>query len=266
MQTVDQIKRSQEIKIIQQCCDKHNGKYDYSNVVYQNIHEPVSIRCPEHGPFEQSLQMHRQGQGCPTCAMNRRLASNRARAEEAAMQFVSKANCVHNGLYDYSKSVYIRVHNKVEIVCADHGSFWQVPAAHLQGQGCPHCANDRRAAFAESKGERAIARWLDEHGMQYEKQKMFDGCVDLLPLRFDFFVPAINLVIEFDGEQHFAFVKKFHGTVEGFERCKRRDGIKNEYAINHNIRLLRIKYSEEKHIEKILAECILGESETGEVR
>ncbi len=258
MQTAEQIKRTQEDKILQQCYDKHSGKYDYSQVVYTGAQIPVIITCPEHGEFKQSLDAHRRGQNCPTCAMESRIASNKKKAEMAAKQFSIKANAVHNGLYDYSQSVYATVHTKLEIICKDHGSFWQIPAAHLQGQGCPHCANDRRAAFAESKGEQAIAQWLDAQHIQYEKQKMFVGCVDLLPLRFDFFVPSLNLVIEFDGLQHFEFVKKFHGTEDGFERCKRRDAIKNEYAKDHNIHMLRIKYSEEKQIEKILVERILG--------
>lgn len=260
VQTREQIKKVQKDRVIQQCRDIHNNKYNYKEIVYQDVKYPVAIICPIHGQFMQSLQAHRSGQGCPICAMDNRIASNKSRALISAEQFATKANKVHNGLYDYSKSAYINVHTKVEVCCSDHGPFWQTPAAHLQGQGCPHCANDRRAEFAESKGEQIITQWLDNHNVLYEKQKMFDGCVDLLSLRFDFYVPTLNLVIEFDGQQHFEFVKKFHGTRDGFERCKRRDTIKNEYAHRHKIDMLRIKYSEEKQIEKILTERILVEN------
>ena len=53
--------------------------------------------------------------------------------------FIEKANGVHNKLYDYSKSVYVKNNVKIEIICSVHGSFWQRPYAHLSGQGCPLC-------------------------------------------------------------------------------------------------------------------------------
>jgi hypothetical protein len=43
--------------------------------------------------------------------------------------------------YDYSKVKYVSNHEKVEIVCTvdGHGSFFQTPANHKQGAGCPKC-------------------------------------------------------------------------------------------------------------------------------
>lgn len=45
----------------------HNNKYDYSKVIYWDVKTPVTIICPLHGEFEQSLRSHRQGSGCYTC-------------------------------------------------------------------------------------------------------------------------------------------------------------------------------------------------------
>jgi hypothetical protein len=47
----------------------HKGAYDYSSVVYSNIHSHVTIVCSEHGPFEQTPTNHlHQQAGCPRCA------------------------------------------------------------------------------------------------------------------------------------------------------------------------------------------------------
>jgi len=54
--------------------------------------------------------------------------------------FVIKAKDVHKNKYDYSKVEYKGAHNKVCIICPEHGEFWQTPSAHLYGQGCPTCA------------------------------------------------------------------------------------------------------------------------------
>ena len=48
---------------------EHGDKYDYSNVNYINIKQPVTIICKTHGPFIQRPSHHIfYGNGCPTCA------------------------------------------------------------------------------------------------------------------------------------------------------------------------------------------------------
>lgn len=48
----------------------HNGKYDYSDVVYiGDAHSLLKINCLEHGSFMQSYANHyHKGEGCPECA------------------------------------------------------------------------------------------------------------------------------------------------------------------------------------------------------
>lgn len=45
----------------------HNGKYDYSKVVYINSRSKVVIICPVHGDFTQAPKDHVYGRGCPGC-------------------------------------------------------------------------------------------------------------------------------------------------------------------------------------------------------
>lgn len=53
--------------------------------------------------------------------------------------FEKKAKSVHGNLYLYSKAIYKTTHEKVNIVCKKHGDFFQTPANHLKGKGCPIC-------------------------------------------------------------------------------------------------------------------------------
>lgn len=49
----------------------HGDKYDYSlseNQRYHSQHEKISIKCPKHGVFKQSIASHKSGSGCPICA------------------------------------------------------------------------------------------------------------------------------------------------------------------------------------------------------
>jgi very-short-patch-repair endonuclease len=45
----------------------HQDKYDYSKVNYINNKNKVEIVCPEHGPFLQTPNDHKNGSGCPKC-------------------------------------------------------------------------------------------------------------------------------------------------------------------------------------------------------
>lgn len=50
----------------------HEGKYDYSKVIYKRNHSKVCIICPIHGEFWQTPANHLKGQNCPVCAREKR--------------------------------------------------------------------------------------------------------------------------------------------------------------------------------------------------
>jgi len=53
----------------------HGDRYDYCDVEYQTTNDSVTIKCKEHGSFQQSPHGHLQGQGCPRCArQNQRIS------------------------------------------------------------------------------------------------------------------------------------------------------------------------------------------------
>lgn len=58
--------------------------------------------------------------------------------------FIKKANEVHPGKYDYSKTIYVKAKNKVCIICPVHGEFYQMPYKHLSGKGCILCGYEQQ--------------------------------------------------------------------------------------------------------------------------
>ena len=64
-------------------------------------------------------------------------------------KFIKKAKSVHGNKYDYSKVCYVNSQTKVCIVCPIHGEFWQTPAHHLHGEGCPKCFGTCRKTTEE---------------------------------------------------------------------------------------------------------------------
>ena len=108
----------------------HGTTYDYSLASYINSKTQVEIICKEHGSFWQVPSSHLKGCGCPAHWSN---------TLKTTFQFLENAKKVHDTVYDYSLVMYITAKTKVEIICKEHGSFWQTPSHHLTGHGCPSC-------------------------------------------------------------------------------------------------------------------------------
>lgn len=104
-----------------------------------------------------------------------------------------------------------------------------------------------------SKGEQYIEKYLKRNNINFEPQKIFKGCVDKRSLMFDFYIPEKNMLIEFDGPQHYEAVEWFGGEP-AFKQQQKRDAIKNEYAQNNNIKLIRITY--DKYINNELKDTL----------
>ena len=88
----------------------------------------------------------------------------------------------------------------------------------------------------------------------YVPQKEFKGLLGTGGglLSYDFYLPKLNLLIEFHGEQHERYVPGFHETYDNFLKQLEHDKRKCEYAINNNINLLIIWYWDFDKIEEIL--------------
>ena len=74
-------------------------------------------------------------------------------------------------------------------------------------------------------------------------------------MRFDFYIPHLNLCIEFDGELHYKPVK-FFGGKKSFEKAKYLDQVKNKYCELNKINLIRISYMQFNDINYILEKII----------
>jgi hypothetical protein len=140
---------------------------------------------------------------------------------------------------------------KVDIKCNRCDSiFSQKPGDHINHRGCPHCDT--------SSGEILIRKYLIENKINFVWQKKFDDCIGKVnKLKFDFYLPDINILIEFDGEQHFnpyRFYTRFKNGHGRAEDVIRNDAIKNSYCFTNHIPLIRISYWDINRIDEILSE------------
>lgn len=185
------------------------------------------------------------GEGCPECK-NRFLHHKFRKTHE---QYVADLSVINPDIEVIGE--YINSKTNILHRCKIDGCEWMAcPLNVLNGKGCPHCK--------ESLGEKKISKWLKSHDFVYIYQYKFNDCVDKKPLPFDFYIPLLNICIEYDGQQHFEPID-FAGNGETwalsrFEMVQHHDKIKNDYCKNNNISLLRIPYfkNAEEELEKFL--------------
>ena len=232
----------------------HNNRFDYSLIKeYNNNRERLPILChvEGHGVFFQRATNHLAGQICPKCA-NLEKSKNAMLSKKDLLKRFKKV--YPNDLFDYSHFIYNCDYKGIEkpitVKCnkPGHVEFEVTPYAHLKGQGCPKCAS--------TKGELKIQNLLESQNIEFIKEKKFETLIKNTYLRFDFYIEKFNLLIEYDGQQHFSPVK-FGGISEEkaihlFHKAQERDIMKNKFVAKNNINLLRIPYWDFNNIEDIL--------------
>jgi len=138
---------------------------------------------------------------------------------------------------------FVNAKTKIPIEChqkgpngKEHGTFWQTPANHSTGQGCPICQ--------ESKNEMHIKNLFEGEKYKFETQKQF---VKLGNQKFDFYLPNDKVLIEYDGKQHFepTFGKSEYTRQLNYNTLYESDNIKNEFVKTNNfgLKLIRIPYT-----------------------
>lgn len=230
-----------------------NDMYSYEKSIYTKGLDDITVNCSIHGEFTKHASQILRGHGCPSCG----------RKYVPKKQLIAQFRQIHGDKYDYSLINYTKMKQHIEIICPKHGKFTQYIPHHLKGSGCSQCFT--------SSGETNIIKYLEDHGQEFEYEKMFSDCRNVsnnYPLRFDFFLPDKKLIIEYDGQQHFTPVN-FGGrgkekSKKSFERQQDNDKIKNTYCKNHNISLLRIPFTSKDNIPNII-DFALNEKETDDI-
>jgi Zn finger protein HypA/HybF involved in hydrogenase expression len=208
----------------------HGDKYQYNRDDYINSSSKLRITCPKHGEFIQDVTSHKHGQGCPKCGRERISDFLTTPWEEVLKSFRE----THKDEYEYTPETYTLLETPMEMFCKKHGRFEQTPKNHRNGSGCPICKS--------SRGEKEIEFLLRDLNVEYEHQKKFPELS--VYYRFDFYIPSINTIIEYNGRQHYEPVEHF-GGLKNLKKTQRRDEIKKRYCLDNGINYEIIRYDED---------------------
>lgn len=208
---------------------------------YTGVSMTISYRCKKHGVQSSTLGNFIEGHGCIHCSYEERGKKCR-HSIDYIISIIESYN--DNKLLNPEDYIGSNEHNLI-IECGLCGTTYETSfsdyVSNMQIR-CYACSNK------ESKGEFAIRCVLNKYNILFSKGKTYDDCRDVRCLPFDFYVPEYNLLIEFDGQQHFGQYNNFGD----YETVKKHDEIKNKYCKDNNINLLRIPYWDFNKIEEIL--------------
>ena len=137
-------------------------------------------------------------------------------------------------------------HNSKYLVKCDCGKEYEIYASNLTQGSTQSCG-----CVKESHGEQKIRKILTDNKINFISQKKFDNFkfqdTNGTP-RFDFYLPDYDIIIEYDGEQHFKKIFNFD-TDDSFKIRQKHDKEKNEYCFKNNITLIRIPFTHFNNIE-----------------
>nr|DAX15726.1 MAG TPA: restriction enzyme [Caudoviricetes sp.] len=206
----------------------------------------ITFECPQHGIQRVNWvpKTEYKKDICLLCSIERKRIPENV--------FLDKLKNKFGDTVDYSKVIYVNGSTPITLICPIHGEFSALPYELLRKRrrliACTKCCG--------STSEEIIKQFLVLNKIEYIRQyrlPMFK--TRGLKLRYDFYLPKLNLLIEFDGIQHFVPIEAW-GGLEYFKTVQTRDELKNKFAKIYDIPLLRISYKNKDNIEKLLINFI----------
>lgn len=91
--------------------------------------------------------------------------------------------------------------------------------------------------------EQKVYDLLNKGHISFVREKVFKDCYNGL-YRYDFYLPALNTVLEVNGTQHYTYTKKFFKNKSDFLKAQERDRRKISYALARGMKIYCIPYWE----------------------
>ena len=190
----------------------------------------VKVKCPKNHIYDVTFSKFKIGRRCPIC-------SDTTFSYDYVNEYIKKEG------YILINDNYENIYQKLDMLCPK-GHKYKTNFHNFKNnkRRCPRCMS--------YKGEDKIAEVLNSMNLEFIHQHRIPECKNINPLPFDFYIPNKNILIEYDGEQHFELKHAF--SKEGFYATQKNDKIKDKFCLDNNIKLIRIPYWEFDNIEKIL--------------
>ena len=215
---------------------------------YVNSNTKIEFMCSKGHIWKSAPSNLLSGCSCPFCK-GEKISALKFKTHE---QFLGEV--LELGIDVTVLGTYHSAREHILCRCNKCNREWMItPNNLLRGFGCPKCK--------KSKGEQAVEEYLIAHNIVFETQKRFADCIDQRPLPFDFYLPEYNMLIEYQGAQHYMATHRM-GDEEKLIYRQKHDCIKREYCKDKGINLLEIPYTNLNQVSEILSDVLnMGKSD-----
>jgi hypothetical protein len=224
------------------------GDINYLGMYFKNGRARVKYECLKHKnniPLEKDYNnFKRQKYFCNDCYRESKLKQT----------FVEDIHELNPNIEILSE--YLGDEVPVQCRCKLDNKTWSVTPCSLIAH--PTCPKFRKSI---SNCENQIRIILDKFNFKNTFQKRFNDCRDKYVLPFDYYLDDFNILIEYDGEDHYFPIQRgnhtFEEAIKIFIDKQKKDKIKTEYCKFKNIPLIRIPYWENENLEYYLFEQLV---------
>jgi hypothetical protein len=244
--TIDNIRNW--IKISKAPYELVNEEYVYA------IKRTLLLRCSDcHSEWLTCWAAMMTGAGCPYCCGKK--INNTNGFGYLYPELLEEWDFEKNEVSPFEISPHS--HKLVYWKCKSCSFSWKTRTSKriVENTGCPKCNF--------SKGEVAVENILTEKHVDYFAQQCFLDCkMKRKPMTFDFYIPSKNIVIEFQGEQHYRPIDFAGRGSEWAEKMYKeniaRDNFKREYCKARGIKMVEIPYFMLDQIGDIIDTEVIG--------
>lgn len=131
-------------EFIEQARARHGDLYEYQNLPDRcRTTAKVEVVCAEHGVFEQQVDVHLNGAGCPRCHHETSAAARTLDADDVIARFAA-----HHPDLEF-RSEYSGMHHPLTAYCPKHDYEFTRKALTFKDRGCPKCGVENQARNPE---------------------------------------------------------------------------------------------------------------------
>lgn len=167
--SIQKSQRSSPEYFLQRAYEVHGDRYEYPDIEtsYVNAKTAITMICRKHGPYEQTPDDHLSGCGCPDCGKETIIEKATVWTQES---FIAACKEKHQGFFEYSKTVFKGIHEKITVTCPVDGDFDQLAASHLR-HACDDCAIRERGKQRRLGKEKFVEMANELHGGKFDYSK-----------------------------------------------------------------------------------------------
>lgn len=211
--------------------------YEFLEKEWISAKYKMKCKCPRNHIFEINWNNFKGGKRCRYCR-----DEDKRLSYDYVKEYVEKEGYVlHTEVYVGSKQSLLFECPKGHIYEATFDAFKH------HNRRCPHCK--------KSSGETKVREILEKFNVEYVQEYKIKECRNIYVLPFDFYLPTLNVLIEYDGQQHFkpvSFGNDDEKAIKEFKQRQINDNIKTQYCKDNNIELRIVKYSDKYNINDLI--------------